>query len=75
MNDNSQSFSVSLDFADNVVAFDSRVMETSVTFGYTFQESGPFEYYFTVRPNMVQGRGILVILERKRNLLRLKGTI
>lgn len=53
MNDNSQSFSVSLDFAHNIAAFDSRVMETSVPFGYTFQESGRFEYYLAVHPNMV----------------------
>jgi len=53
MNDNSQSLSVSSDSADNVAAFDSGIMETDDTFRYTFQESGTFEYYCTVHPNMV----------------------
>lgn len=53
VNDNSQSLSVSSDSAGNVEAFDSGIMETGDTFKYTFQESGTFEYYCTVHPNMV----------------------
>jgi plastocyanin len=53
MNDNSQSLSVSSDSADSVEAFDSGIMEIGDTFRYTFQESGTFEYYCTVHPNMV----------------------
>jgi plastocyanin len=54
MDDNSQSLSESPDSAaDNVAAFDSGIMETGDTFRYTFQESGTFEYYCTVHPNMV----------------------
>lgn len=53
MTDNSQSFSLSSGSADNVVAFDSEIMETSVTIRYTFQESGPFEYFCTDHPNTV----------------------
>ncbi|CAN5866263.1 hypothetical protein BH23THE1_BH23THE1_23290 [soil metagenome] len=53
MTDNSQSFSQCPDSADNVAAFDSEIMETSVTIRYTFQESGPFEYYCTAHTNTV----------------------
>jgi plastocyanin len=53
MTDNSQSFSLSSGSADNVAAFDSEIMETSVTIRYTFQESGLFEYYCTDHPNTV----------------------
>ena len=53
VNDNSQSLSVSSDSAGNVEAIDSGIMETGDTFRYTFQESGTFEYYCTVHPNMV----------------------
>lgn len=59
MNDNSRSLSVSSDSTgDNIVAFDSGIMEMGDTFRYTFQEPGTFEYYCTVHPSMI---GMVVV--------------
>ena len=46
-NNSSQENSLSL------AQFDSGILQTGQTFGYTFNNRGPFEYYCTVHPSMV----------------------